>query len=89
MMHARTEIAYERLLRKVTMGTLTATTSRASGPAKRQPCAYENCFATFEDSPGRQDEIRHCNRGGPDGGHAHRFDENCWQLVAGRMEHDR
>ena len=71
------------------MGTLAATSHRPSGPAKRQPCAFENCFATFEDSPGRQDEIRHCNRGGPDGGHAHRFDENSWQLVTGRMEHDR
>jgi hypothetical protein len=71
------------------MSTLDAISRRASGPAKRQACAAENCFATFEDSPPRPGETRHCNRGGPDGGHAHHWDDGSWHLVSGRMEHDR
>jgi len=63
--------------------------SRAAASEARQSCAAENCFATFEGSAAAADETRHCNRGGPDGGHAHRWDGHRWQLVAGRMEYDR
>ena len=56
---------------------------------ERQPCQKKGCFATFEASAARPDEIRHCNRGGPDGGHLHRWDLTAWKVVAGTMEHDR
>jgi hypothetical protein len=70
------------------MATLDEKTRRALRPADRQTCAAESCFATFEGSPAHEDEVRHCNRGGPDGGHLHRWDGQRWQLRAGRMEHD-
>jgi len=54
----------------------------------RQPCRGKGCFATFEASPAHADEIRHCNRGGPDGGHTHRWDLTSWQLVSETLEHD-
>jgi len=64
-------------------------TSSVSAP-ERQSCQKKGCFATFEASPAHADEVRHCNRGGPDGGHAHRWDLTSWQVVAGSaMEHDR
>ena len=71
------------------MTSLDATTRRGFGSAERQPCASKSCFATFEGSPANEGEVRHCNRGGPDGGHAHRWDGTSWQVVAGQMEHDR
>ena len=55
----------------------------------REPCHGKGCFATFEASSAHANEIRHCNRGGPDGGHPHRWDETSWLLVADAMEHDR
>jgi hypothetical protein len=71
------------------METLGAVSRRAFGSTERQPCAAKGCFATFEGSPARDDEVRHCNRGGPDGGHPHRWDGQHWQFVDGRMEYDR
>jgi hypothetical protein len=59
------------------------------GSAERQPCVTDGCFATFEASPADEDEVRHCNRAGPDGGHAHRWDGQRWQVMAGQMQHDR
>jgi hypothetical protein len=56
---------------------------------ERQSCLTKGCFATFEASPAREGEVRHCNRTGPDGGHANRWDGQHWQVVAGGMEHDR
>jgi hypothetical protein len=59
-------------------------------PRLRQPCAAKNCFATFAGDTGRDGEVRHCNRAGPDGGHPHRWDGSSWQVVTGnRMQHDR
>jgi hypothetical protein len=55
----------------------------------RQSCATETCFATFEAAPAREDEVRHCNRTGPDGGHPNRWDGQRWQVVSGQMQHDR
>ena len=60
----------------------------AYGSLERQQCASSSCFATFDGSPAREDEVRHCNRAGPDGGHAHRWDGQTWQVVSGRMQHD-
>ena len=57
--------------------------------AERQPCVEKNCFATFEAYGAREDEVRHCNRGGPDGGHTHRWDGTRWQVIDGRLQHDR
>ena len=54
----------------------------------RQSCLVNGCFATFR-SQAREGDVRHCNRTGPDGGHAHRWDGQHWQVVAGGMEHDR
>ena len=62
---------------------------RGFGSAARQSCVNKACFATFEGSPAADDEVRHCNRGGPDGGHAHRWDGKQWQVVDGKMQHDR
>ena len=59
------------------------------GPPQRQPCATKDCFATFDARPARDDEVRHCNRTGPDGGHSHRWDGTSWQVVEGRLQHDR
>jgi hypothetical protein len=56
---------------------------------ERQSCLVQGCFATFEASPAREDEVRHCNRAGPDGGHVHRWDGQRWQAVVGDMQHDR
>jgi hypothetical protein len=56
---------------------------------ERQACLVNGCFATFEGSPAREDEVRHCNRGGPDGGHVHRWDGQAWKVAVGDMEHDR
>jgi hypothetical protein len=56
---------------------------------QRQPCLAKGCFATFEASPAKDGEVRHCTRTGPDGGHVHRWDGAHWQVVAGSMEHDR
>jgi hypothetical protein len=68
---------------------LDAKTRRGFGSAERQPCLTKNCRASFEGGPARQDAVRHCNRGGPDGGHPHRWDGSHWQVVAGQMQHDR
>jgi hypothetical protein len=69
--------------------SLDATTRRAFRSAERQPCVTKSCFATFEAGSAREDEVRHCNRAGPDGGHAHRWDGQRWQVVTGQMQHDR
>jgi hypothetical protein len=49
----------------------------------------DTCFATFDSSPARAEEVRHCNRTGPDGGHAQRWDGQSWQVVVGEMQHDK
>ncbi len=54
----------------------------------RQSCLAQDCFATFEASPARDSEIRHCNRPGPDGGHVHRWEGEQWRVVVGGLEHD-
>lgn len=69
--------------------SLDAKPRRSFGSSDRQPCLTTSCLATFEGSPAREDEVRHCNRGGPDGGHSHRWDGQGWQVVAGQMQHDR
>jgi hypothetical protein len=69
------------------MTSLDAKTRRVFASTKRQSCASEACFATFEATPTDEGAIRHCNRAGPDGGHAHRWDGRRWQLVAGLMQH--
>jgi hypothetical protein len=56
---------------------------------ERQVCLTQECRAAFEASPAQLDDVRHCNRTGPDGGHAHRWDGARWQLQTGVMEHDR
>ena len=61
----------------------------AYGSTERQSCATETCFATFEAGSARDDEVRHCNRSGPDGGHGNRWDGQRWQPVGGRMQHDK
>jgi hypothetical protein len=71
----------------------TATVEAASDGSQRiitgrQPCLEANCFASFDAGFAQSDEIRHCNRSGPDGGHSHRWDATSWHLV-GAMEHDR
>jgi len=57
--------------------------------AARQGCTNEGCFATFEGSKPRESDVRHCNRSGPDGGHANRWDGQRWQAVEGVMQHDQ
>ncbi|HEV7525230.1 MAG TPA: hypothetical protein VGP92_09695 [Acidimicrobiia bacterium] len=71
------------------MSTSSGNTRRAFGSGERASCATDTCFATFDGTPAREDEVRHCNRGGPDGGHANRWDGTRWQAVSGRMQHDR
>jgi hypothetical protein len=71
------------------MATLDASTRRGFGSADRRQCAAKSCFATFEGGPAKEGEVRHCNRAGPDGGHAHRWDGQSWQVVVGRLEYDR
>jgi hypothetical protein len=58
-------------------------------PHSRQPCATKNCFATFSAESAHDGEVRHCNRAGPDGGHPHRWDGSTWQVLTGKMQHDR
>jgi hypothetical protein len=70
-------------------GSLDTQARRPFRREQRQSCATKTCFATFAADPADQDAIRHCNRAGPDGGHAHRWDGQNWQLVAGKMQHDR
>ncbi len=71
------------------METSPSGTRRAFGSTERESCLTETCFATFDSSPARENDVRHCNRGGPDGGHAQRWDGQSWQIVADRMQHDR
>ena len=72
------------------MATSTDAGSRgALRSSERQSCVSKACFATFEASRGAEGEVRHCNRAGPDGGHAHRWDGQRWQVVDGQMQHDR
>jgi hypothetical protein len=66
-----------------------ATPRHTFSSAARQPCVSENCFATFESGSPDEGDVRHCNRSGPDGGHAQRWDGRRWQVVTGRMQHDR
>ena len=54
-----------------------------------QQCVTKTCFATFEAGPAHEGDVRHCNRGGPDGGHPNRWDGSTWQVVEGHMQHDR
>ena len=70
------------------MATSDARLPRAYGSTDRQSCAIETCFATFEGAGARDDEVRHCNRSGPDGGHPNRWDGQRWLAVDGRMQHD-
>ena len=55
----------------------------------RQSCVTQTCFATFDGARAQEGDVRHCNRAGPDGGHAHRWDGQSWQVVSGQMQHDR
>ena len=71
------------------MTTPQASTGRGYGSGERQSCATETCFASFDAGAPRDDEVRHCNRGGPDGGHPNRWDGQRWNVVAGEMQHDR
>jgi hypothetical protein len=66
-----------------------AGTRRTRGSTERQSCVTKACFATFEASKAAEGEVRHCNRAGPDGGHAHQWDGQRWQVVDGQMQHDR
>jgi hypothetical protein len=65
------------------------TTHNTYRSTERHSCAMETCFATFEAGAADVDEVRHCNRAGPDGGHAHRWNGQQWQVMDGRTEHDR
>jgi hypothetical protein len=59
-------------------------------PEVREPCREKGCFSTFVATAAHPDETRYCNRGGPDGGHPHKWDGKAWKVVtAGAMEHDR
>lgn len=60
-----------------------------SGTRPRQSCVTETCFATFAGDPAAEGDVRHCNRSGPEGGHANRWDGSRWQVVNGSMQHDR
>ncbi len=71
------------------MATLGPDPRRSYGVTTRASCATEACFASFDGAPARADEVRHCNRTGPDGGHANKWDGANWQAVTGRMQHDR
>jgi hypothetical protein len=71
------------------MASFGSRADRGFGASQRQSCATDTCFATFDSSPARADEVRHCNRTGPDGGHAQRWDGQSWQAVAGEMQHDK
>jgi hypothetical protein len=62
---------------------------RMLGSVQRESCLSKGCFATFDGSPARTGEVRHCNRSGPDGGHAHRWDGQRWQVGVGTVQHDR
>ena len=55
----------------------------------RQGCREPGCFASFEPSAAHTDEVRHCNRGGPDGGHPHQWNGTTWEVTTGAMQHDR
>jgi hypothetical protein len=59
---------------------------RFSSPEHRT-CGTDTCFATFEVGAARDGEMRHCNRSGPGGGHAHRWDGAQWRVVTGKTEH--
>ena len=56
---------------------------------QRQSCLTKGCYATLDASPADKGKVRHCNRAGPQGGHAQRWDGRRWQVIAGEMEHDR
>ena len=71
------------------MASFDSRADRGFAPTQRQSCATDTCFATFDSSPARDDEVRHCNRSGPDGGHAQRWTGDAWQAVSGRMQHDK
>ena len=58
-------------------------------PGSRELCGSPGCFATLETRQPSDGEVRHCNRTGPDGGHANRWDGQRWQLVTGQLQHDR
>jgi len=62
---------------------------RRLGFMQRQSCLSNGCFATFDASPADEGKVRHCNRAGPQGGHAQRWDGDCWKAVVGAMKHDR
>jgi hypothetical protein len=53
----------------------------------REACRQGGCFATFDDRAAAPDEVRHCNRTGPEGGHTHRWNGKAWNRD-GAMEHD-
>jgi hypothetical protein len=62
--------------------------SRYGRWAERGQCPTGECRATFDASSPREDDVRYCNRAGPDGGHPTRFDGTRWQAASDRMEHD-
>ncbi len=71
------------------MGSLDGPPRHVFGTTERHGCTTETCFATFDSTPAREGEVRHCNRSGPDGGHGQRWDGQLWQTVTGEMQHDR
>ena len=59
-----------------------------SGSMERKECLTKECHATFDASPADKGKVRHCNRAGPQGGHAQQWDGKRWQVVSGKMEHN-
>jgi hypothetical protein len=55
---------------------------------ERKECLTKECRATFDASPADKGKVRHCNRAGPQGGHAQQWGGKRWQVVSGKTEHD-
>jgi hypothetical protein len=71
------------------MTSLDRRVTGAGAYTRREPCMTQTCFATFSGTTAGVDEIRYCNRPGPEGGHAHRWNGDRWSSMTGAMEHDR
>jgi hypothetical protein len=70
-------------------GSVDAKPGRRFAATDRRSCVAKGCFATFDASAADEGTVRHCNRAGPDGGHALRWDGRAWQALEGLMQHDR
>jgi hypothetical protein len=62
---------------------LRSTVGREDRLTRRQQCSTDGCFASFSGGAALDGEIRRCNRAGPDGGHASRWDGQRWQRAGG------